>query len=75
MWLVGVMTTSWPCRAAAIPPFTPRHDITVACGASPPSRISSQPIRRRPLLEQERLDTPDELALQLVLVGQALAPG
>ena len=33
-----------------IPPAEPRHDITVALGATSPSRISSQPIIWRPLL-------------------------
>ena len=40
--------TSCFCFAASIPPFSPRHDITVALGASPPSRISSQPMIWRP---------------------------
>ena len=34
--------------AASMPPFVPRHDMTVAFGARPPSRISSQPISERP---------------------------
>ncbi len=37
-----------PPLAAATAPSMPRHDITVAFGARPPSRISSQPISRRP---------------------------
>ena len=37
-----------PCRAASMPPRVPRHDMTVASCDTPPSRISSQPIRRRP---------------------------
>ena len=45
---MGAITTSWPVLAAVIPPSTPRHDITVAPGASPPSRISSHPMSRRP---------------------------
>src|SRR5438067_11603561 len=48
------MTTSCPCFAAAIPPAVPRHDITVAFGASPPSRISSQPTSRRPFAFRNR---------------------
>src|SRR6266536_3400947 len=48
------MTTSWPCFAAAMPPAVPRHDITVAFGASPPSRISSQPTSRRPCALRKR---------------------
>ena len=44
---VGAMITSWLALAAAIPPRMPRHDMTVALGARPPSRISSQPISRR----------------------------
>ena len=43
------MTTSCPALAAAMPPSVPRQDMTVACGARPPSRISSQPMSRRPL--------------------------
>jgi hypothetical protein len=37
-----------PFCAALIAPFVPRHDITVASAGTPPSRISSQPINRRP---------------------------
>ena len=39
-----------PSLAAFIPPSTPLHDMTVALGANPPSRISSQPMMLRPLL-------------------------
>ncbi|MNN22132.1 hypothetical protein D3C81_1354780 [compost metagenome] len=45
--LPGVITTSWPCVAASMPPSMPRQDITVACGGRPPSMISSQPISLR----------------------------
>ena len=44
----GLSTASCPAAAAATAPSIPRHDITVAFGARPPSRISSQPINRRP---------------------------
>ncbi|MNN34638.1 hypothetical protein D3C81_1484520 [compost metagenome] len=47
MCVTGDITTSWPSLAAFRPPSVPRHDITVASGGRPPSRISSQPIRRR----------------------------
>ena len=46
---MGDITTSWPSLAAATPPAVPRQLITAAVGERPPSRISSQPIRRRPL--------------------------
>ena len=42
------MIASWPCLAAVIAGWMLRQAITVAPGASPPSRISSQPTRRRP---------------------------
>jgi hypothetical protein len=49
----------------------PRHDITAALGASPPSRISSQPDEPPPRGREERVHLPDEPALQLVLVLDA----
>ena len=67
----GDSTVSWPALAAAIAPSMPRHDITVALGASPPSRISSQPIRRRPLLVEEFPHALDEVALQRMRVLDA----
>lgn len=42
--LPGVMIASCPMFAAAIPPSSPRQDMTVAEGARPPSRISSHPM-------------------------------
>ena len=39
----GVMMARWPEVTAAIPPSSPRHDMTVALGAMPPCRISSTP--------------------------------
>jgi hypothetical protein len=65
----GQVITSWPARAAATAPTLPRHDRTVAPGASPPSRISSQPRSRRP--REVLVDAADEPALQRVLVGHA----
>ena len=43
-----------PDNGASIPPDTPRHDITVACGARPPSRISSHPISLRSCSSRNR---------------------
>ena len=43
------MTTLCSALAAAMPPLTPRQLITAAFSASPPSRISSQPMILRPL--------------------------
>src|SRR6186713_1718316 len=49
-----------------MPPFVPRHDITVAPGTSPPSRI---PPHETPASRcQERIHALDEPALELVLV-------
>ena len=42
------MMTVLPALAAAIPPFEPRHDITVAVFEIPPCKISSQPMMLRP---------------------------
>ena len=43
------MITSCPILAALIPPLSPLQDMTVALGANPPSKISSQPIIFFPL--------------------------
>ena len=51
----GAITTSWPARAAAIAPCgaAPGHDGSRARGM-PLSRISSQPISRRPRASRKR---------------------
>src|SRR6266550_1512058 len=63
------MTTSCPALAAAIPPCSPRQLMTVAPGARPPSRISSQ---ATPALGEPHIEMADEPALELVLVLQSL---
>ena len=44
--------TSCPCLAASIPPTVPRHDMTVAFGAKPPSRISSRLVLAKEEIKQ-----------------------
>ena len=61
-----------PALAAFIPPSTPRHDITVALGARPPSRISSQPMMFLPFAIQVFLHTGNEIALQLIFFAVLL---
>ncbi len=53
-----------------MPPSIPLQDITVALGANPPSRISSQPMSRFPLALRKLLYPSDEVALELFLVPE-----
>lgn len=64
--------TLLPRLAASIPACGLFHDITVAVGETPPSRISSQPMILRPRAIDEAFDTLHEIALQLVFVFEPL---
>src|ERR1017187_7883503 len=55
-----------------MPPSMPRQDITAALGASPPCRISSQPISFFPLGLENLFGAADQVALQFLFIGEVL---
>src|SRR5216684_2650878 len=65
------MTTSCPARAAAIPPSTPRQDITTAFGGEPAFENLVPADERATVRGKERIHLAREVALQLVLVLEA----
>ena len=58
------MITSCFCLAASIPPLSPRHDITVAFGASPPSENLIPTDNLTSVIVQELLYMIDNKTLQ-----------